>query len=276
MTDVKCGISAAPRHIGKAAENNMFSTQQTWFRFSAVALCSWFLFSTAFGDDNPRTILEAAIKAHGGEKNLATTLTGTLLAKAKFSLSPDMEASISWEETFELPRRYRRAIKGSGMGQNFSMEYAITEGRGWIRQNDGPTTEYKGEKQSLISSWNAILAVLPACLGKDVELKVVGKEGIEGKEAVGVSVSGESFGGKAVLFFDVKSGLLVKSKKRMEHPLTHQDAEIEGFLENYKLISGVQYPHRFTSFIDGKKILDMEITRIEFLKKLDDRLFEKP
>jgi len=254
----------------------MHNSMQTYLTICVVLISCFLQLSVSYADDTPRATIEAAIKAHGGEKNLALTLTGTLLAKAKFSLSPEMEATISWEETFELPRRYRRSIKGQGMGQNFSMEYAITEGNGWIRQNGGAPTDYKGEKQPLNSSWNAILAMLPPCLEAGVELKSVGKEMIDGKEAIGVSVSGGQMGITAVLFFDLKTRLLVKSKKRMEHPLTHQEVDGEVVLGNYKLISGVQYPHRFTSNVDGKKVIDMEISRIEFLKKLDDSRFEKP
>jgi hypothetical protein len=67
-----------------------------------------------------------------------------------------LESAVSWEETFELPRRYRRSIKGQFKGKDFTMEYAITDGRGWIRTNGGELQEYKGEKQPLGRSWNTI------------------------------------------------------------------------------------------------------------------------
>jgi hypothetical protein len=226
-------------------------------------------------DDSPRAIIEAAIKAHGGEQKLTSTLTGTLLAKAMFSMSPELQATITWEETFELPRRYRRSIKGEAMGRKFSMEYAITDGNGWIRQDGGAPTDHKGEKQPLSSSWNAILALLPLCLEEGVELKTAGKQKVDGKDAIGVRVSGGQWG-EAVLFFDMNSRLLLKSKKKMDHPLTQQEVDGEVFFGDYKQIAGIQYPHRLISHVDGKKVIDMEITRIEFLKKLDDRLFLKP
>jgi hypothetical protein len=156
------------------------------------------------------------------------------------------------------------------------MEYAITDGSGWIRQDGGEAKDFEGEKLALSHSWNAILALLPSCLGDGVKLKSGGKDKVEEREAVGVSVSGEAFGGTVVLFFDRNSGLLVKSKRRMQHPLTGQEVDGEVLLSDYKEVSGVQYPRRIATYIDGKKVIAMEITRVELLPKLDDRLFAKP
>ncbi len=215
-------------------------------------------------------------RLHGGEKNLAKTLTGTLLAKAKLALPDGTEGSISWEETFELPSRYRRSIKGRVMGKDFSMEYAITNGLGWIRENGGEVRESKGEKLPLSGNWNAGLATLPSYLKDDVKLELAGKDKINGREAVGVRVSGKAVGGEVILFFDRKSGFFVKSKRRMRHPMLPTEVELEVVDSDYKEVSGVQFPHRTTSYVDGKKAIEMEITRIEFLKKVEDRLFEKP
>lgn len=234
----------------------MLGTNKLWFGLNVLVLYSFVLVSAPRADETPRATVQAAIKAHGGAGNLAKTLTGTLLAKAKLSLSPDIEASISWEETFELPRRYHRTIKGQMMGQDFSMEYAVTGASGWIRENGGEPKESKGEKQPLSASWNAVLAILPSCLNEGVKLEPGGKDKVEGREAVGVSVSGDAVGGKAVLFFDTKSRLLVKSKKRMQHPVSRQEVDGEVVLGDYKEISGVQFPHRITAYVKGMKAIE--------------------
>jgi len=254
----------------------MLATKQTWSGLRVIVAFTCILASAVRADDTPNATLQAAIKAHGGEKNLAKTLIGTLVANAKLTLGPNGEASVSWEETFELPRRYRRNIKGKFAGQAFSMEYAITDGSGWIRENGGKPKEYKGKKLPLSASWNAVLALLPICLEAGVKLGPGGKEMVEGREAVGITVSGAAFGGDAVLFFDSKSALMVKSKRRMPHLLSGQEVNGEVILGDYKEVSGVQYPHRITSYGEGKKLIEMEIRRIELLQKLDDRLFDKP
>ncbi len=215
----------------------MSRTSKTLLALNTLMVCSCVLVSHARTQETPRTTIQAAIKAHGGKENLAKTLTGTLKAKAKMWRTGD-ESAISWQETFELPRRYRRSIKGKFQGKDFTMEYAITEGSGWVRTNGGEIQEYKGEKQPLSRSWNATLALLPSCLGDGVKLTAAGRDKVEGRDAVGVRVSGEKIGFEAVFFFDSKSGLLVKSKKRMAHPVTSKETDGEVILDNYKEVSG--------------------------------------
>src|SRR5262249_1280918 len=142
---------------------------------------------------SPRATIQAAIKAHGGEENLAKTITGSLATKSTMAFG-NVEASVSWEETFDLPHPYYRHITGNVKGRDISMEYAITDGSGWIRQNGGEAKEYKGEKQPLERSWNAFLAVLPLCLADGVKLEAAGEEKVDGRDAVGVRIQGEVVG----------------------------------------------------------------------------------
>ncbi len=223
----------------------------------------------------PRATIQAAIKAHGGEENLAKTTTGSLAAKSTMTLA-NVEASVSWEETFELPHRNYRKINGKVKGRDISMEYATTDGSGWIRQNGGEAKEYQGEKQPLERNWNAFLAVLPLCLEDGVKLEAAGEEKVDGRDAVGVKVQGKAVGSEGILFFDKKTGLLVKSRRRIQHPLSREEVEGEVVYSNFRQVSGVQYPHHIMTYVTGKKVGDMEITRIEFLEKIDDHLFDKP
>lgn len=230
--------------------------------------------SSVWADDSPRDIVKSAIKAHGGEEKIAATLTGSLSAKAKLSLPPAAEATVSWEEIFELPRRYKRAIKGKLNEQNLSMEYAVTGGSGWIRQNGGAVQEFKGQQLPLNRSWNAMLVNLLPLLEEKVKLAPGGTEKVGGRDAIGVSVSSDQE--KYTLYFDSKSGLLVKSKRRMQHPLSGKEVDGEGLFGDYKEVAGVQYPQRISTYIEGKKVIELEITRIELLKKVEDQVFAKP
>jgi hypothetical protein len=62
----------------------------------------------------------------------------------------------------------------------------------------------------------------------------------------------------------------------MQHPVSRQEVDAEVILGYYKEVSGVQYPHRIATYIAGRKVIEMEIVRIELLKKVNDRLFERP
>jgi hypothetical protein len=227
------------------------------------------------GGEEPSEVVRRAIKAHEGGGKIAESLTGRLVANATFTLSPEVEGKITWEESFELPRRYKRVIKGKIQGQPFGMEYAVTKGSGWIRRGNGPAEDFKGTELPLNRSWNAMLALLPPLLGDGVKLSAAGTEKVGREEAVGVRVSSPDEG-EATLYFSRKTGLLVKSKRAIVHPLTGKEIDGEVVFGEYKDVGGVQYPHRVTSHGGQKKLIELEITKIEFLKSLDDRLFDKP
>jgi hypothetical protein len=225
--------------------------------------------------EEPQDILKGAIKAHGGEDKIAASLTGKLVADATFDFPGAGEGKITWEESFELPRRYRRLINGKFQDQPVRMEYAITKGAGWIKQGDGPARDFKGEALPLSRSWNAMLATLPWFLGADVKLSPGGKVKVGEEEAVSIKVSSKE-DGDSTLYFSAKTGLLLKAKRVMQNPLTGMEADGEVVFGDYKEVSGVQYPHRVTSYVGGKKVMELQIKKIEFLKTLDDRLFDKP
>jgi hypothetical protein len=243
------------------------------FFFILISCCS--SIGCIKGEQSPRATIQAAIKAHGGEESLAKTITGSLAAKSTMVLG-NVEASVSWEETFELPQRYYRKISGKVKGRDISMEYAITDGSGWIRLNGGEAKEYQGEKQPLERNWNAFLAILPLCLADGVKLEAAGEEKVDGRDAVSVKVQGKPVGSEGILFFDKKTGLMVKSRRRIQHLLSREEVEGEVVYGDFKEVSGVQYPHHITTYVTGKKVGDMEITLIEFSKKIDDHLFDKP
>jgi hypothetical protein len=78
------------------------------------------------------------------------------------------------------------------------------------------------------------------------------------------------------MYFDRESGLIVKTRRMGPHVETLEPVPIETFVSDYKTVSGVQFPCRFATYLEGRKIIDVEITSIQFLEKLDDRLFEMP
>ena len=224
--------------------------------------------------DPPRTVLETAVKAHGGPEKLAASLTGRVRLKMTGSLPPAGHFAVTSEETFQLPRRYRRLITGEVGGMPFRMEYAVVGANGWTRRGTGPAESFRGREVPLEQRWNATLALLPSLLGDEYRLAAAGTGTVDGRDAVGVKVArGE---GEWALYFDGASGLLVKSKRRMPHPLSGQEVDGEVVYSGYKDVSGVPYPMRMTTYTEGEKMFELEIAEIQFLDQIDDRLFDKP
>ncbi len=221
----------------------------------------------------PRAILQKAIKAHGGEKNLARTLTGIIKGKMIFE-TPQDKYQVEWQETFALPGKIKRIIEDKGNGRPFTMDYAVVDGKGWIRTN-GEMKDYEGKAVRLERCWNAVLALLPRLLAEEFELSPLPDANVNGAKAVGILVQGEHRDRE--LYFDAITGLLVKSKGTSQLPgLEGKEIEAETFLKNYRDVDGIKFPMAMVAYRDGKKTIDMEILEIKFLDQIDPKTWSKP
>jgi hypothetical protein len=227
-----------------------------------------------FAADEPKAILDKAIKAHGGQTNLEKTLTGRVKAKATGTPVPGTDFSVIWEETFQLPTGYRRLIEGEMGGKKFKMEYGVVDGSGWVRKDDGPPRNFVGKKLPAESHWQASLVILPTLTGQDVKLDPLDKIKVKGSNAIGIKATvGEQ---TAELYFYEATGLLAKTRRRIQNPLLNKETDAEVTYSEYKDISGVQFPMRITSEVEGKPFMDVAITELKFLEKIDIESFKKP
>src|SRR5438105_3418588 len=87
-------------------------------RLGSIQVIFWLCLMTCHTaeDNSAKAVIQAAIEAHGGQQNLAKTLTGSYTAKATATIG-DIESSITWQETFQLPRRHKTNIKGTVNGK---------------------------------------------------------------------------------------------------------------------------------------------------------------
>ncbi|HEX3315004.1 MAG TPA: hypothetical protein VHR72_08945 [Gemmataceae bacterium] len=242
---------------------------------AAFFISSCLLASAADGDESPRALVEAAIKAHGGADNLKKTRCVNLQAKGTLAMIPGTDRPVLWEENFELPGRYRRRIDSEGDGKPIQAELAVTEGKGWFRAND-KIRDFDGDKTLASKSWAAVLGNLPDCLAAGVTLKSAGTEMVDGKPAKKVIASGAAVLGNAVLFLDEKTHRLVKLTRRAPNTITTTPEDVAILLGDFKEVAGVVFPHHLVVLTNGGKTADLEITRIDFPRTLDDRLFVKP
>src|ERR1700736_3583230 len=73
----------------------------------------------------PRSILEKAIEAHGGAKNIGKSRMGTLKGKTQGG------DEMTMEETFDLPKRWKRVTSGIINGKRRVAFTLMIEGNLW-------------------------------------------------------------------------------------------------------------------------------------------------
>ena len=98
---------------------------------------------------------------------------------------------------------------------------------------------------------------------------------IDGKPTVHLRLESEEFGW-GEFFIDVQSGLLMGTSKKTHDPVTREDATIATRLGKYTEINGVPVPMVFSTTSNGKKMLAVEITSVEFNDSLPASTFASP
>jgi hypothetical protein len=241
----------------------------------AAAVCFLALSGRAMAQDENRAVIKKAIKATGGEKNLAKLRS----AKAKFKGTGEfagISSTLTGEITTQLPRQMKLEIQVEAQGQSTTLLFVVNGGKAWI-QVAGETAPLKGEalddlKEDLHAQ--QVETLVPLLKDKAYKLHALGEAKVGGRPAMGVRV--ESKGHKDVnLYFDKGTGLLVKAERRA---LDENEKEVteETFYRDYKDVSGVKVPMKVLVHHDGKKYLEMAISEYRFLDKMDASEFARP
>jgi hypothetical protein len=225
--------------------------------------------------DDAKTIVEKAIKAHGGEEKLTKFKATKLKAKGTMSLmGADIEFSV--EATTQLPDQFREEVKLEVMGQSFSIVQVYDGKKGWASNPMG-TMELDGAQLDELKEQaygNYVESLVPLLKDKQFELKLIGEEKIDEKPAVGVKVTAK--GHKEIkIFFDKETSLMVKTESKTLDPAM-QEVNSETIYSNYKDVNGLKQAMKILVKHEGKKFMEGEVTEIKVLEKVDASTFAKP
>jgi hypothetical protein len=241
--------------------------------FAAAVLL--FLARPVAAQGDVKAIVDKAIKAHGGEEKL-TKLKATRL-KAKGTMSA-MGADIAFtlQAANMLPDKVQSELKLEVMGQTIPIIQVYDGKKGWVSAM-GEVKELEGDelKEMKDQAFGDYLdSIVPLKTDKKLKIEKIADEMVEGKAAVGLKISSE--GHKEVkMFFDKESGLLVKAQKRTKDPAM-QEVNADVFYLAYKDVEGVKVAMKQLVKHDGKKFVEVEVTEVKLLEKLDDSVFAKP
>ncbi len=240
--------------------------------FILCGLASW----TRAGDDkNATAVVDKAIKALGGEKNLSAIKAASWKGKGKISFGGN-ESNFAQEVTFQGFDHIRQEFEGEFNGEKVKGVTILAGDKGWRKfagndleiDKDGIATEKR----------NVYLQVIPVTLvglkDKGFKLESAPDEKVGDKPAAVIKVTPPG-GGDYKLYFDKDSGLPVK-----------QVAKVTGFggmeftqetsYGNYKDFKGVKKATSIENRRDGEKFMEMQITEFTVLDKVDPKLFAKP
>lgn len=220
--------------------------------------------------NSPQAVLERAIRAHGGEANVSRCNVGRIQGKGVEHLEHFGDVPLRWEEAFHLPNRYKRTEWKSMFNRSITQVTVIKDGVSRFRRDKGEIQQRpaEGEQEHFLM----MLRMLIQLRKETFTLTLLDEVELEGREVQGIKAVEEGVW-RGNLFFDLKTGLLFFTQTR-KTDLFDAEVLVETYYLDYQDFEGIPLPTRVISHKSGRKNLDFEITKVEFLDHIDEREFD--
>jgi hypothetical protein len=229
---------------------------------------------TALAQDSAQAIIDKAIKAHGG----ADQLSKLKAVESKSQGTIEAFGGIKFTQAIQLqmPDRVKSVMDIEVGGQKQTITTVFDGKSLWINANGmNIATDDKMIEEVKEQMYAGEVGKLVGLKDKKYQLSPLGEVKVEGMDAVGILVA--SKGHKDIsLFFDKKSGLLVKMERRALDAMSGQEFTQETILKDYHEVQGMQEAKKTLIYRDGKKFIEAEVIDFKFVDKFDDSTFAKP
>jgi hypothetical protein len=214
------------------------------------------------------SVIEQAIKAHGGADALNRAQKRSRSGQGVIVF--EGEEPFKTEETVSFPDRCRMSLDV----RSARMLIVLNGDKGWLlaggtvqEMNKATLTE---RREELYVWW--LMTLTP--LRKDgFELKPLPDAKVNDREAAVVKVSRKDYP-DVRLYFDKKSGLLVKIARRGTEAGVPVNKEY--FYSDHKDYDGAKMPGKELITMNGRKLSEVKFTSCKSLDSVADKTFDKP
>jgi len=226
-------------------------------------------------DDDAKTIVSKAIKAHCGERASARWRCGYVKYTTKGGVVPAAVGEVTVEDTFQFPGHFKRIARTEVGGKEMPVIYVLNHGKGWSKKGNAPAEPIDSRFTESTQHPFGGYSDLSLLTRSDVPLTKLGVEAINGKEAIGIRARSDKIGERDY-FFASQSGLLLKSKVTVSGPEGTKPHVMESMFSDHKEVQGVPVPMRRKGTLDGEANLDLTLIEVRFADKFDESTFAKP
>ena len=227
--------------------------------------------TSTWAADEPKAIIEKAIKAHGGADKLDKFLGYKATIKGTVDgMGNDVEMNV------KLVGQHPDMAKVEGTisigGQDIKL-LQIVNGKKYDIAINGMKIDLPDDAKDDVqfAVYTASFMQITPLLKPEFTLTVAPDADVDGKPASGVVVSRKDTR-DLTIYFDKKTGLIV----RMAHKAKTDKGEVnrEETFSNYQDVKGLQTPHHTMRKDDGKTTQDLTISDYEVLEKVDAAEFK--
>src|SRR6267142_4530872 len=168
----------------------------------------------ARAQDDPRSVIEKAVKAEGGAEKLSKL--GTSRAKARGTMElMGQTIKVTMEAAVHMPDKMRNEMTLDVMGNKVTVIQVLNGGKGWISAagttQDMPAQMLDEMKEEMYVAEAEMLT--PLLKDKAYTLASLPEIKVNGQAALGVKVSAKGHRDLS-LYFDKETGLVIKTERR--------------------------------------------------------------
>jgi hypothetical protein len=229
----------------------------------------------ASAQDAARTIIERAVKAHGGAEALARNRAEKVKFKGNLMLRGHAVPFVD-ETTVQLPSQYRHVLETNDGTTKTTIIQIINGDKMYVTINSQPIKLDAAALSEMRSGMDLQRAqrLLPLLEDKSYQLAVLDEIKVNDRPAVGVRVTGR--GRKELrLYFDKEVGLLVRAEFALDDGKGKQVRQ-HYFFGDFKDIGGYKRFTKVKAYRDGKQVMEAELLDAKAFDKIDDTEFAKP
>jgi hypothetical protein len=229
----------------------------------------------AWGEDDARSIVDRAVKAHGGRDALGKIKAERVKGKGTIFYE-GVSVPFTVENVIVLPGQFRNEMKCAVLGEETNQVVVLNGDKAWTTANgqNQPLTETVKAEMEETRYADQVTMLTPLLDDKKFQLSSLGEKKVRDRPALGVKVSTK--GHRDIeLYFDKEAGLLAKVKRLALSPKMVAAVQ-EEYWSDFKETAGVKRPMRFQVYQDGKLFTEGELTEVSYPEKVDNALFEKP
>jgi hypothetical protein len=227
----------------------------------------------ARADDTPQTLIDRAVKAHGGAEKLAKERGTQTKSKGTLELGGGLSFT---NEISMYAGKLKEAMELDVNGQKVTVITVYDGSKAWVKANDQlMELDDKVLDEVKEASYLHRLGRLVFLKDKSVELSPLGEVKVNDRPAVGLRIV--SKGHRDInLYFDKETGLMAKIERQALDTMTQQMVTEERIIQEYQVVDGMKVAKKVLVNRDGKKFMEVEVLEVKFADKIDDSEFAKP
>ena len=223
----------------------------------------------------PRQVIERAIVAHGGYEALAKSRAERISLRGTMFVGKTA-VPFTNHQTLQLPGQYKSVV----VIQQGERSHGIVH----LLNGDEAMVVIDGQAQTVNSlhlsqlrqtlQLEQAMRLVPLLSDPGFTLLPGQDYGYNGGVVTSVRIQGKSQR-ELVLYFDQKTGLLVKSEHRIDGP-GGKDILQEAFYGDYREVGGHRRAGKVTIQRDGQKVMEVELVDAQRVVRIDVLEFNRP